>query len=222
MKVYGFFVVSQEERQRVSFPDGRPPEWFDNHAAAASAVRSWQQEHEERASEDVSPGERIAVARREFIARCTVKSATASDASEAPGGVIVTFPDGEETRFSAGATKIQIVGFIEARARNEFPDPDKEQAAEAQARVVKRPAWAAELFLEDSQRPLQDIYSWSYSFPMEAISRTLNELATEGWSVVHVSEDRGLYPATIASNVSAPVTVRYLLVRDAEQGEGSS
>jgi len=48
-------------------------------------------------------------------------------------------------------------------------------------------------------------------FPTQFSLRQLDHLATEGWRLVHVSEDRGLYTGEHAGSESYPVRVRYLL-----------
>ena len=54
--------------------------------------------------------------------------------------------------------------------------------------------------------------TWS-GVPLETITRRLNELAREGWRVVAVSEDRGLYLGIDARDESYPARLRYLLER---------
>jgi hypothetical protein len=58
----------------------------------------------------------------------------------------------------------------------------------------------------------ESTYGWGY--PMMGIQRELERLGSEGWSLVHVSEDRGLYKGLDSDNESRLVGVRYLLARD--------
>lgn len=63
-----------------------------------------------------------------------------------------------------------------------------------------------------SRRQVEMSNTWS-GVPIETITTQLNELAADGWSVVAVSEDRGLYLGIDAHDESYPARMRYLLER---------
>ena len=220
MTAYGFFVVSRKKRWRVLFPDGSRSEWLGTRDGAAAEVAAWKKGTESsrgRAFEEAR--EKSAAARAEFIAKCVVEIVTVPNDQpyqadfELP---TVTFPDGTAMRFDEDTTQSTIDEYIETQAQNEHPDPSPSDFEETPG-IDESSAWAAELLVEGKRNPLPDIESWSYSFPMESVAATLNDLADEGWSVVHVSEDRGLYASDVAQNMSAPVAARYLLVRNRPQ-----
>jgi hypothetical protein len=63
-----------------------------------------------------------------------------------------------------------------------------------------------------SRRQVEMSSTWS-GVPLETITTQLNEVAADGWSVVAVSEDRGLYLGIDAHDESYPARIRYLLER---------
>jgi hypothetical protein len=63
-----------------------------------------------------------------------------------------------------------------------------------------------------SRRQIEMSSTWS-GVPLETITQQLNELAGDGWRVVAVSEDRGLYLGIDTHDESYPARLRYLLER---------
>src|SRR5712672_3222049 len=53
--------------------------------------------------------------------------------------------------------------------------------------------WAVALYLNGDCEHLPAFTPWNFGFPIDGALEILNKLATEGWIVAHVSEDRGLY-----------------------------
>lgn len=223
MKLYGFFVVSRKKRWRVSPPGDDLSEWFDAKEEASLHAERWQQRTKESRDQAFQEAlENSARARAEFIGECTVEIVTVPNNepfqadSKKP---TVTFPDGEAIQFGEDTDRATIDEYIETRARNEHPDPSRGNF-DVSVEIEESAAWGAELFIGGTRRRLPDIESWSYFFPMDSVAATLNDLAGEGWSVVHVSEDRGLYTSDIVQNMSAPVAARYMLVRSQPNTEG--
>lgn len=129
----------------------------------------------------------------------------------------VTFPDGGVEEFFQSNTK----GEIEARYTRDHPLPRRPSARQDAAPHAALPTWRAErtwraeLFLPTGRQalPMRPL-SWPYGFPMEEVMNVLNDLAQDGWSVLHVSEDRGLYTGADTPTDSGLTSVRYLLRRD--------
>jgi hypothetical protein len=67
-----------------------------------------------------------------------------------------------------------------------------------------------------------DLTYWDFGLPMEGILSVLNDLAIDGWSVAHVSEDRGVFRGQTNATDSAVTKARYLLVRNRQPRRASS
>ncbi|GAB3186853.1 hypothetical protein FHX75_111294 [Micromonospora palomenae] len=86
---------------------------------------------------------------------------------------------------------------------------------ETKASVNNVRSWSAG-FVEDGRESEVDIgmpTAWSCGLPAKEIVQQLDLLAADGWKLVHVSEDRGIYRGADASTDSSPTTVRYMLQR---------
>jgi hypothetical protein len=66
-----------------------------------------------------------------------------------------------------------------------------------------------------AERVEADLTDWSSGVPLAGMTELLNRYAGDGWSIVHVSEDRGLYGGEDVPNESYPSRIRYLLSKDA-------
>ena len=76
--------------------------------------------------------------------------------------------------------------------------------------------WRCELVHGDGRREQPDVVDQEWSWwgaPLVMIGAVLDRLADEGWSLVHVSEDRGLYVGADVQEESYPTRFRYLLTR---------
>lgn len=82
-------------------------------------------------------------------------------------------------------------------------------------------SWTAELVDGDGRCEPHDLgaaeWSW-WGAPVAATNRLLNRLSGEGWSLVHISEDRGLYQGVDATDESSPTRIRYLMRREGRGG----
>jgi hypothetical protein len=220
VKQYGFLIVERTNRWQVSFPDREDTEEFQAKADAEIASSEWSRKEEAKRDRKLEAAARESATKREVFRAdtkfelVTVRNSNPFQADFHKPTVI--FPDGSETRFEEGTLKELIEDHIKERSLKAFPDPkptDPRFRVEAPT-VDEIRVWEAELVLGDERRSLPDIKSWSHYFPAESVAIALNDLAVDGWSVAHVSEDRGLYTSDIAMNRSAPVLARYLLVRE--------
>lgn len=55
--------------------------------------------------------------------------------------------------------------------------------------------------------------TWPCGMPAREIVQQLDVLAADGWKLINVSEDRGIYRGEDARTDSSPTTIRYLLQR---------
>ncbi len=117
-------------------------------------------------------------------------------------------------QFPETAIQEAIQGAIEEAAKEAHPDPLPQDFPGAPA-LESAKVWECEFLAGAEHFSYPDIFSWDHYFPMPEVAQTLDELAREGWSVLTASEDRGLYRSDLAESVSAPLSVRYLLVREA-------
>lgn len=206
---YGFFALARAKGGVFRKPDGST-EAFDDLREARKAMWRWTET-------EVLP-KAVAAARESreaFCNDCTIEvrrvqqpglftaDRVVSDIHGPDGEVIAKdVPDDhQETR-------------IKAAAQSRFPEPTAEKLPAAEkGEVSERVIWTASLFIDGKQKDLPSFGWWVYGFPIESVLGVLNELAVEGWSVVQVSEDRGLYSGTTTDTDSAVTKARYLLVR---------
>jgi hypothetical protein len=76
--------------------------------------------------------------------------------------------------------------------------------------------WQAELVHGDGQCEPQNLGESSSSWwgaPLVGIAALLDDLTSQGWQLLHVSEDRGLYSGADVGEESYPTRQRYLLKR---------
>lgn len=120
---------------------------------------------------------------------------------------VIVLPDGSEECVPSGQGQARVLVYNNARSA---------AGDDARARLSSRHTWEGELFLPTGREKL-DIQprQWRYGYPIEDVTPTLNRLAREGWEVMHVSEDRGLYLGADTHSDAWITKARYLLVRDA-------
>jgi hypothetical protein len=111
--------------------------------------------------------------------------------------------------------------FIEEEAYRRYPDPqppsgkcsDFDQWFNINSKDKR--TWKAEFIRgERSELLVFDALDWSWGYPIAAAMRELDRLAREGWKLVHVSEDHGLYAGADAADEAYLTRVRYLLSAD--------
>jgi hypothetical protein len=98
--------------------------------------------------------------------------------------------------------------------------PDKQaytawKAAQAMQPEVLREqrGWMATLYTPSGSEPIMIDGEWKYGWPETDIVNILNKTGADGWQVISVTEDKGLYSGHDASSESGPTAVRYLLAR---------
>lgn len=173
-----------------------------------------------RANEPTTgPTERVKAEREQFVAETTVEVVAVKNPNFLLGPdyrPTVTFPDGSHLQFDERTPRQEIQAAIEEAAAVAHPISERSdgEGANKDLKIEEAAVWEAVLFIDGERRSLADILSWEFHFPIRDVIARLDELAAEGWTVAHVSEDRGVYTSKLAANISAPVAARYLLVRD--------
>jgi phosphoglycolate phosphatase-like HAD superfamily hydrolase len=205
--------VSCATRWRVRFATDTPSEWSDKRDAE-ELLGKWRGAADDTLTQ---ANEKIRQARKEFIAATEIEIVTVANPN--PFQVddqrpTITFPDGSTIQFAEGVPQGEIDRAMEDAAKEAHPDPDPKDITGTSAELESVRVWERE-FLDNGNRiPYPDIFTWNHYFPMSDVAQTLDELAQAGWSIVHASEDRGLLRSDLAESLSAPLTVRYLLVRE--------
>ena len=110
--------------------------------------------------------------------------------------------------------------FVEIEAKRNIPDPDPPDIPaysswyDSNKRDVR--TWRVELHTAEGSVPLSfDAGNWSWGYPIQGALSLLDQLDSDGWQVLHISEDHGLYRGADAQDESYPTRVRYLLRRPA-------
>lgn len=210
---HGFLVVGRTTRWRVSFAQDTPSPWSDK-ADAEKLLGKWRNVAGDALAR---AEEKIDRDRKDFIAKTEIEIVTVDNPN--PFQVdyrkpTIAFPDGATMQFPETATQEAIQGAIEEAANEAHPDPLPQDFPGA-PELESAKAWEREFLAGAERLSYPDIFSWDHCFPMPEVAQTLDELARDGWSVLSASEDRGLYRSDLAESVSAPLSVRYLLVREA-------
>lgn len=236
---YGFFAIERVHRDVVEYPDGTErlfPAGLGNTEAEAYNVEQ-QRRHEEAIeaharADAASHAELVSEwrARRErWMEQVTIETI---EQRVRPRGKLynvkshvlhVTFPGGQvkEIPSERPPSDSELQRTLERLCDEAYPAPAETSRISARpvepglaSLVTTVTGWAADLFLPPGQEPLElDPTDFTYGFPIQEVTDTLNELADEGWSVVHVSEDRGLYAGNHAASDAYVTRARYLLER---------
>lgn len=130
----------------------------------------------------------------------------------------ISYPDGTSRLVGSTADLDQLVAdAFEAHHRSSAPPapaPVDEEALfgrwRSQVRVSTQTRWGLMLLTGADRQGLDDEYAANY--PHQRVLAQLDELATQGWTLVQVSEDRALDSGD--ANRTAVVAARYLLRRD--------
>jgi hypothetical protein len=98
---------------------------------------------------------------------------------------------------------------------NPIPQKGTVVACEAwfKSKAMDHRTWRADIVLSSGTTPVQlpEPLDWFWGFPSASVNKLLEDLELDGWKLVQVSEDHGLYAGTDAPNESFPSRVRYLL-----------
>jgi hypothetical protein len=221
---YGFFLIERVPRLWVKLPDGttaavapdksedRVRAWWDAHVATAlpeptpEAEAAWEADYDEyRAATVVSEVQ-----------------GTRGFSTEPVTLTQITYPDGYVDDRALGGTPDER---IRRRYITQNPPPSQMAAHRTPdfdewrrtAAVTVEPVtgWIAEFVDGEEQTDVElDATVWTQGFPAAAVAAALNQLGTEGWRVLHVSEDRGLYSGPHANSDAFVTRARYLLGRE--------
>jgi hypothetical protein len=82
------------------------------------------------------------------------------------------------------------------------------------ATVTEQRGWEALWCDSGGWQTLNGKLTSRFGVPIEATVSYLNKSAAAGWTVAHVSEDRGVYLGADVSDESYVTRIRYLLIRD--------
>jgi hypothetical protein len=210
---YGYLALRRDYGGVFTLPDGKK-EFFDQQAEAEASRQKW-------IAEKVLPNaeRKVEEKRRVFAEGCRVQE----ERLKQPGlltsdRILQNVLDADGT-YLGEATAEDFLAIVEKAALKKFPDPIHELLASgATGAVEKQVVWAAGLYLGGTFESLPAIWTWNFGLPIEDALRILNDLAAEGWRVVSVSEDRGIYRGATNQTDSAVTTVRYLLARELPAG----
>lgn len=188
-------------------PDGTTED-FEDEQQAKNAQTFWiEKEVLPTALKDVR------ASRDRFVRECTVRQRRVKQSGFLTPDLVIEEihgPDGEMLTTVKGDAHVQI----EDLAAKRFPDPTAYNLGPRGGTTVQTVAWAAGLYLDGTYKRLPAFPHWAFGLPIENVLAVLNDLAAQGWSVAHVSEDRGLYAGLTNRTDSAVTTARYLLVRE--------
>ena len=126
----------------------------------------------------------------------------------------IRFPDGTETAVPPEAAE----DYVTEAFREQHPPPTvAAQFADwlDTIKVTELRTWGGWLFDGAENVPLKmGLPASQFGYPIREVLSCLDRLGVDGWRVVHVSEDRGVYDMeNDAAGESGVTTVRYLLVQ---------
>lgn len=104
----------------------------------------------------------------------------------------------------------------EMNRRHPEPEPPAEEWATFDywfnQKSTEKRTWKAEFITGLHSEALKfDALTWSWGYPVAAAMNELDRLTQDGWKLVHVSEDHGLYAGADVSDEAFLTRVRYLL-----------
>jgi hypothetical protein len=196
---YGFFVIQRVKYDVVTYPDGR--EAVLPAGKGEAAILKYKREQQEETSVDASEVE---------VERIEVEGTDPPQPGERKVYAHrLTFSDGEVVQVAPDHTRSAIERWQARTARANAPVRKPQEP-----KLKKRRTWAAELFLPKGRERLSfEPDDWPYGLPIDEVTEVLNRLAGEGWKVLHVSEDRGLYTGPDTESDSYVTRARYMLGR---------
>lgn len=205
---YGYLALKRNYGGLITFPGG-DQKAFDTHEEAEA---SWQKWVEEKGLPEAT--RKAEEKRRAFIEGAQVTEERVKQPGLLSADKVFKRVHDAEGNYLGDATDAEFEVIVENAAIEKFPAPKQHTVAEELgAEVKKLVAWAVALYLDGERRERPAIWRWDFGFPIEDTLAILNELAAEGWEIVNVSEDRGIYKGVTNLTDSAVTTVRYLLVR---------
>lgn len=192
----------------VTFPDGERRH-FEDYAKAEEAWSEWVADN---ALPKALEGTREN--RKAFIDGCTWDERKIKQPGLLTADLVVREVLDPDGKIIGDPDKADFNEIVEKNALDRFPEPDlQDVASQSDGGVERVVVWAVGLYVGGEYKRLPAFSSRIFGFPIKEVLEVLNELAEEGWSVAHVSEDRGLYEGVTNRTDSAVTTARYLLVR---------
>jgi hypothetical protein len=205
---YGYFAIMRVKGGVFHKADGTT-ETFEDYSKAINARKEWLQN--EKLPTALSA---IRDSRAKFCSECTIhERRDKQEGFRKPDHVYheICDPDGRVL----GRVVSDASAQIEKYAADLYPDPTPQSVAgDEEAKVIEKVMWAAATYLGGQYKRLPAFEDWTFGLPLEKILSVLNDLASDGWSVAQVSEDRGIYAGTTNATDSAVTKARYLLVRE--------
>lgn len=207
-------MLNRATQWRLSYADGQRSDWTSKDEADEQLAQ-WRKSVGEALAQETA---KVTKAREKFIAETDLRIVSVNNPN--PFQVeyrkpTLSFPDGTSCQLEEGTSEEQIREVMQEAAAEAHPDPTPSSVKGEGPELESRRAWEREFLTGGSRIAFPPILSWDHFFPMEAVAESLDRLAEEGWAVLSASEDRGIYPSDLAENRSAPLLVRYLLVRTA-------
>jgi hypothetical protein len=203
---YSCLAVGRIVRDLVTHPDGTKS-MYPQGEGRSEARRLYVEEPWKRLLEEHS------AVRQRFVNGTTVEKALVKP----PGAGLLTapitverivYPDGETEDCEIGNSEERI----ETCADRKHPKPEAPSIPENV--VVTDHSWRADLYSREGSRELDlDLGDWDYGLPIASILAHLEDLAEDGWRILHVSEDRGLFRGDVVASDAAITRIRYLLAR---------
>jgi hypothetical protein len=125
----------------------------------------------------------------------------------------IRFPDGTETVVTPESAEEYVAEAFSAE--NPPPGVAAQFASWRDTiQIAELRTWAGRLFDRNENLPVDmGLPSSQFGYPIREALSCLDRLSADGWRIVHVSEDRGIYPENDPSGESGVTTVRYLLSR---------
>jgi hypothetical protein len=206
---YGYFAIMRVKGGVFHKADGTT-ETFEDYNKAINARKEWlEKEHLPKVLEATRE------AREKFRSECTIHERRVKQQGFLNPDRVYSDICGPDGRVLGQVVGDNQATQIEEYAAEHHPDPTLESvAADQEAKVTEKVMWAAATYLGGQYKRLPAFEDWAFGLPLEKILSILNNLASEGWSVAQVSEDRGIYAGTTNATDSAVTKARYLLVRE--------
>jgi len=206
---YGYLAISRAHGGLLKFPDGEH-QLFEDHEKAVEAWHEWVADNLLRKAV-----EQVRQERKAFIDGCTWDERKIKQPGLLTPDSVVRYVLDPDGKVIGDPDSVDFNEIVEEKALEKFPEPDVGGAAFKSGSGVEQVViWTVGLYTDGKYRQLPAFSSWSFGLPIEGVLAILNELAKKGWSVVHVSEDRGLYAGITNQTDSAVTTARYLLTRN--------
>jgi hypothetical protein len=205
---YGYFAIERVHGAVLTLPGGER-QLFEDPAKAEDAWLEWVKENALPAAVQTAEEEREA-----FVAGCQVKEKRIKQPGLLNPDLLVREVLDPDDNFLGNLGTQDYDVLVEEAMLKRFPGPTVRTVAQkTQGGTEKVVVWAAGLYLDGEHRALPAISNWTFGLPIEGVLKVLNELAAEGWTVAHVSEDRGLYAGNTNQTDSWVTKARYLLTR---------